>query len=191
MRCSICNGKIIKKNETVTFHSKTIGEVFIPNIRHKACLTCRDILISPTESKKIIAYVKEKEQFAVGKLPISDFVSLNDAAEILGVTKQAFSKNPRIRAGLIYSVSIGGRRYYNRKSVEQFKETGNGRYLIPRREFRKFKIIKTWEMEPENWISDTKKVFWKLLDSKKTKEPLIKPFIFDWIKKESVGRNVR
>ena len=149
MECALCNGKLTDKYDTIEFESKTIGQIFVPNIRQTVCEECGDILLTPRESERIISYVKHREKTAIGRLPVSEFASLNEAAKILGVTKQAFSKNPRIKAGLIYSVSIGGRRYYNRKSVEQFMETGNGRYLLPKREVEKVDLIKKWEIKPE------------------------------------------
>ena len=80
----------------------------------------------------MIDFVQNREQEAIDNLPFSEFIALNEAAEILGYTKQAFSKNPRIRRGMILSGTKGGRKYYVRKSVELFKVKKSGKYrLVP------------------------------------------------------------
>ncbi len=192
MRCSICNGLIFPKTDSISFKSKTIGEVLVPNIKHKACSLCREVLISPSESKKIFNYVKEKERNAIGRLPISDFVSLNMAAKILGVSKQAFSKNPRIKAGLIYSVSVGGRKLYNRKSVQQFKETGNGRFLLRRRELDKYEKIKTLELLEKKWISEKKhKLLSFVYDTISESQPVRRSVKSDWRIGEGIEKYAR
>lgn len=133
MDCALCDGKLISKTGVIEFTSKTLGTVFVPGIRHQVCKQCGDILIAIEESARIIDHVKTKEQRAIERLPISEFISLNEASARLGITKQAFSKNPKIKNGLIYSVKIGGRRYYSKKSVDTFKSNGDGRYPIPKK----------------------------------------------------------
>ena len=54
-------------------------------------------------------------------MPIGNFIATNEAASILGVTKQAFSKNPKIKRGLIYCKKMGARKFFLKKSVEAQK----------------------------------------------------------------------
>lgn len=152
MKCAICNRDLVTRVDAIEFSSQTLGVICVPEVRHKICESCGDILISSEESRKVIDHVKSREQRAIGRLPVSEFISLNEAAEILEITKQAFSKNQRIRNGFIYSVKIGDRTYYNRRSVEQFKETGNGRYLIPGRENIRKAISRAPEYFARKWI---------------------------------------
>ena len=59
--------------------------------------------------------------------PIKDFVTATEAAELLGVSRQALHK----RGGrLIYRTMFGRRWYYLRSSVLLFKDTGDGRHTI-------------------------------------------------------------
>lgn len=191
MRCAICDGKIIDKKATIKFDSSALGEVQVPDIKHKACLTCGEVLLSPSVGEKVIDYVKKKEVIAIGQLPVSDFVSLNEAAKILGVTKQAFSKNPRIKNGLIYSVIIDGRRYYSKKSIEKFKETGNGRYLIRKRESDRYKKIKAIELLEKTWITEGKPKAWTFFFSKLSDKKPIRSVTSDWKFLEGIGKYAR
>lgn len=131
MKCALCNGKLISKKEEMEFNSRALGKIKVPNIRFLECGNCGDKLFSLNESEKATAFIIKEEQEALKKMPIGDFVTLDEAANILKVSKQAFSKNPRIKNGLIFSVKIGNRKYYLRKSVELFKENKkNGKFLL-------------------------------------------------------------
>ena len=130
MKCAICNGESIQKVGTIEFDSKSLGKIIVPNIIHHLCKSCGETLINIEQSEKVISYVKKREQEAIEQLPIGNFISSNEAAKILGVTKQAFSKNPKIKNGLIYSVDINGRKLFDRRSVVLFNKTGNGKYRL-------------------------------------------------------------
>lgn len=136
MNCALCNGKLVNKTAPVEFKSRSIGKILVPNLKFIECENCRDKLLTPEESDKAIDYIAKKEKEAINNLPVKDFITANEASKILEITKQAFSKHPKIKRGLIYFVKIGGRKYYNRKSVELFKDKGNGKYLLPQYEER-------------------------------------------------------
>jgi hypothetical protein len=142
MRCSLCDGKIENIKGRISFKSKALGLLFVPGVSYSKCQNCGDELISIEMSKRIINYVKEKEQEAINSLPIGAFLSLNRAAEVLGITKQAFSKNNKINSGFIYSTAIDNKNYYYDKSVEAFKSKGDGR--IPIVTFTEFTNITEW-----------------------------------------------
>lgn len=127
MKCEMCNGKLSKVKEELEFSTPALGKLLIPNVTFFKCNECGEKLLTPEISNKVTDYVKTKEQEAINSLPIGEFISLNEAAEILGVTKQAFSKNPKIKRGWIYSTHIGERKYYYLKSVEFFKKKKDGR----------------------------------------------------------------
>ncbi len=132
MKCDLCNGEITTIIGSVNFKSKMLGTVSVPAIKHSKCMNCGEILIDYSESKKAHAYIIKREIETLKSLPIGDFISANIAADILGITKQAFSKHSRIKRGFIYSVTQddGKKRYY-KKSVEEFKRTGkDGRLAL-------------------------------------------------------------
>lgn len=58
------------------------------------------------------------------------FISVKDVAAILGITRQAVEKSLVIK-GLTYNIVVMGVRYWLRKSVELYKETGDGRFPLP------------------------------------------------------------
>lgn len=129
--CEKCDGKLKESTNAVPFESRAIGTILVPSVHHYKCTKCNSRLISYEGAKTLLKYVADKEVEAISSLPIGDFISLNEAAKILEVTKQAFNKNLRIKRGFIYSTIICGRRVYYKKSVEEFKITGkDGRIRI-------------------------------------------------------------
>lgn len=154
MKCALCNGNLGTVIGSIQFKSKPLGNIFIPNIKHSVCCNCGDIIIDCEESGKIKRYLEEKETEAILSLPIGDFVSLNEAAQILGVTKQAFSKNPRIKRGMIYSVTKDNRKFYFKKSVEEFKRNGKDGRINISSQVRESHIERfTKELYASRWVS--------------------------------------
>lgn len=131
MKCALCDGKLVEAKGRVAFGSRALGHVDVPSLEFLECIDCGDTLLSPEMSEKAVDFIERKEQEAVAHLPIGQFITAGEAAGILDVSKQAFSKNPRVKKGLIFSRKIGERRYYDRKSVELFKEKRNGKYKLP------------------------------------------------------------
>lgn len=131
MKCIECGGTIKKVKGSLPFKSRIIGEVLVPNIHYEKCSNCNEITVLLDDSDQITGYVEKLEQGAISRLPIGDFITLDEAADILEISKQAFSKNPRIRRGLIMSYAMAGRKYYLKKSVLQFKEKKNGLFKLP------------------------------------------------------------
>lgn len=128
--CEKCDGKLKEIKEDVPFKSKVLGNILVPGVRHFKCAKCNGSLISYEGASVIFKYVREKEAEAISSLPIGEFVSLNQAAHILGVSKQAFSKNPHIKRGYILSAIIDGKKLYYKRSVELYREKNDGRFLI-------------------------------------------------------------
>jgi len=130
MRCALCDGEYKKLKGGIKFHSRVLGDVFVPNLKYLECSSCGEKLVNPKEGEKATAYLKNEEQKRINRLSVSDFISATEASKLLGISKQAFSKHPKIKRGLIYSVQIGNRRIYHKRSVVLFKETGNGKFLL-------------------------------------------------------------
>jgi hypothetical protein len=130
MKCALCNGNIENKVGPFPFKCKTLGEVFAPGVEYEECQSCGERLLSFEASKYLSEYIKEQEQIALRSLPASDLITAVEAAAILGFSKQNFSKTPKIRRGFIYSVVIGGRKFYSRKSTELYKSTADGRFQL-------------------------------------------------------------
>lgn len=134
MDCTYCNIKFAKRKGELEFKSRSLGKVVVPDLQYLECDNCGEKLISPEEGEKAIEFIEKEEHKAVNNLPVGEFVTAGEAAEMLGITKQAFSKNQKIKRGLIYSVKIGRIKCYHRKSIALFKEKNNGKFLLPRQE---------------------------------------------------------
>jgi hypothetical protein len=126
----MCGGNVVVGPRSLTWKSKVVGPVIIPNVKMEYCEKCERKLIFPNEGDKASAYLLEKEIARVSREPIGDFVCEKDAAKILGHSKQGFNKKPKIRSGFIMFTILDGRRFYLKKSVEQFKKRGDGRFNL-------------------------------------------------------------
>lgn len=131
MKCVICGKEIKQVTGELIFNSMVLGYISIPDLEYEECSGCGERLIPPETNREAIRYVSRKERQAIELLPFNNFISANEAADLLGMTRQAFSKNARIKRGLILSAKKGNRRFYERKSVELFKEKRNGKYKVP------------------------------------------------------------
>lgn len=125
-----CRGQLIKSISAFEIDSKIVGKVFVPNVEQHKCNKCDHSQLSVHSTDIILKYVRAKETEAINSLPIGEFVTPNQAIEILECTKQAFSKNARIKRGFIMSAVVGGKRLYHRRSVQLFKAGSDGRFLI-------------------------------------------------------------
>lgn len=132
MNCSLCNAKTRQKREDYFHISKIIGAVLVPAIKFSECLGCGEVTLSPEANDEVSIYVAEQELSAITTLPANDLISAGQAANILQVTKQAFSKNSKCKKGFVYSIMIGAKKAYFRSSIELFKKTGDGRFPITR-----------------------------------------------------------
>ena len=133
MKCAFCNSKLIKTKGSVKFNTRSLGSISVPNLNFLECTTCGEKLLEPKESDKAVSFISDMEQELINKLPISEFLSANESALLLGISKQAFSKHPK--KALIYSAKIGNKSYYHRKSVELLRTTGNGKFLLKKPEY--------------------------------------------------------
>ncbi|MBF0378082.1 MAG: hypothetical protein HQK72_11440 [Desulfamplus sp.] len=141
MKCYSC-GNIYSEHEgTLELNNKTIGSYNIFLAKYYKCSEC-DVLLFPKETAKTIA-IKEEEirNNLIRKLPVEDFIVATEAAGILGITRQAFHKHSRIKKGFIYSAMIGGKRLYNKKSVQLFQKTQDGRFNLTESIVKKVEYI--------------------------------------------------
>jgi hypothetical protein len=128
MRCSECDGVYQLKYGLLTLNSFMVGEYELTDVYYYECYTCKKLAFAEKTVEEIEKIVdKKKEEFLL-TLPIESFISLAEAAKILGVTKQGVYRNKKIREGGIYTLNHCGRKLYNFESVNLFKETGDGRF---------------------------------------------------------------
>lgn len=130
MNCSLCNAETTRKTEDYLCQSKIIGDVLVPLIEVEKCLSCGALELSAEAKSEVSSYLRMLETDAITSLPADNLMSAGQAAGILGVSKQAFSKNPKIKKGFVYFTYVGTKKVYFRSSLELFKTTGDGRFPI-------------------------------------------------------------
>jgi hypothetical protein len=129
-KCALCDSEVINVKGTYSFKTKYLGTVEVPNIEFERCSGCKNRILSSEAGQVIHEYVLKEEKARIGRIPVDDFITIAEAIEILGITKQAFSKNPKINRGFIYGVTKGSRTLYSKKSVILFKEKKDGRFKL-------------------------------------------------------------
>ena len=128
--CSRCGEKTIRKLENYLFFSRVLGHILAPSVEIDECVECGFKSLGSEAEREVCRWLKTHERMAIGSLSGDQLLSAGQAAEILGVTKQAFSKNPKVKKGHIYFTSVGNKKIYFRSSVELFKASGDGRFQI-------------------------------------------------------------
>jgi len=130
MRCWEC-GTLMKhvSDGSIKETFKTIGKLVVSGLEYDECPKCGEIMFTPETSRKIDRAYGARLRELLRQSPVADFMQAVDAAKLLGITKQAFSTNKRIRRGFIYSYTPDDSRnpLYMRSSVEAFRKTGDGR----------------------------------------------------------------
>lgn len=122
MQCNECGCKMKEVTKSYRVESLLAGAVDLQAVKQWECNCeeCTSVFIDFATAKHVEECVLELEQELIDALPIGKFVTGNEAAEILGITKQAFSKNQRIRNGFIISKQMDGRLFYYLPSVNAF-----------------------------------------------------------------------
>ena len=131
MKCYKCGGEYKEYNGTLFLDDDIIGEYKVHDVTYYKCETCDTSLYPKDTAKKIESVEAKIQNELIGQLPVNEFIVATEAAELLGISKQAFHKHRRIKNGFIYSVILGGKQLYNKKSVLLFKKTGDGRFKLP------------------------------------------------------------
>ncbi len=140
MRCRDCGEGYIPKIGGLKQQDKVLGDYIVPGAEYEQCNGCGKILYSQSTIKAIELFEAKRKQRLLLQIPIGEFISAVETAQILGCTKQALSKHNRIKRGFIHFMKFKNQLLYLDKSVLLFKETGDGRCsLVPQKS--KMKII--------------------------------------------------
>ena len=130
MNCPSCNTETISKISDYQCNNRIIGDVVVPRVEVEQCPNCGQLILSEEAETAVSHYLKTRVKEAIASLPAEDLISAGQAAAILGVTKQAFSKNPKIKKGFVYFVSVGTKKFFFRSSVRLFQKVGDGRFPL-------------------------------------------------------------
>lgn len=125
-----CGGTYIEQRGSRKFNSKYVGSYLVHDIFYSKCDGCGALLFPLETARKIESAEQQKLVALIAKIPGGNLVSSTEAADILGVSRQAFHKHRRIKNGFVYSIVLGGNKFFDKKSLLLFKETGDGRYML-------------------------------------------------------------
>jgi len=130
MKCLDCKTDRLPKKIDLQVDNFQVGRFNLAAAEIFECPDCKSRLYTYETCKRIDAQVERMISDFLEQFPVKDYITLNEAAEILQISKQAFSKNSRIKRGFIYSRDIGGRRLFLKPSVIGFKNSGDGRFNL-------------------------------------------------------------
>lgn len=133
MKCLDCGIAAVEYAGNLALHNRTIGDFIVSDVTYQECPKCGEQFFSPETLGTIETTEKEIKESRLGQYPIAAFIGADTAARILGVSRQALHKNRRIQRGFIYSRRFDGKIAYLKKSVELFKENGDGRFVLAHR----------------------------------------------------------
>lgn len=128
--CTRCGEKTIRTSDDYLCFSRVLGYALAPRVEIDQCSNCGLKFLPLEAEKEVYRWLSIHEQIAIDSLSGDQLLSAGQAAEILGVTKQAFSKNPKVKKGHIYFTSVGNKKIYFKSSVDLFKDSGDGRFQI-------------------------------------------------------------
>lgn len=131
MVCLICGSE---SDDTLHSTSRTIsnrvlGRVTI-TVENAVCASCHNkdlpkrIPINLARAFDRVAYQAEQEE--ISNLPVKEFASCSQAAEILKISKQAVYKIIKTRRRALMTTLIDGKFLIYKPSLVAYKETGDG-----------------------------------------------------------------
>jgi biotin operon repressor len=123
------------KKGDLEISDKILGNFIVSDTEWDQCGSCGEILYSPITMRDIEKTEEQIKTELLLKKSLKEFILGPEVAEILGCSRQAIHKHKRIRRGFIHFVKHNSKIYYLKQSVEQYKETGDGRIQLsaPRR----------------------------------------------------------
>ena len=130
MRPCECGGVYEKMQGPLEIDDRYVGLLKLESADFYECPDCKD-RVYPLDTARAIENARAKiTEEILQAQPLHAFLSAADTAALLGITRQALHKNKRIRHGFIYRTSLGGLVVYLKKSVDLYREKGDGRFLL-------------------------------------------------------------
>ncbi len=146
-KCCEC-GSYMKIGCEYTWKNKFLGEfsIFCNENEYYYC-SCGEELMALS----LLERVEQEEQKRVEQLLLNsvdcdfekyknELIPCNELGKVLGISRQAISKNRRIKT-LMYKVVINNETFYWRESAILFKKYGDGRFDL--RKHQSVQVIKT------------------------------------------------
>ena len=147
MQCVHCGSLMqLMPDERFTVNSKIIGNVTLEHIEMLSCDCSNDHwLLTPIGSSAVEDQLRSLEAQKISLLPVSEFITSFEAADILGITRSQMAVLLRTRSCLFITHKVGALHLIYRESVFEYKYHGDGRVLIPTKELLLNCITKQFE----------------------------------------------
>uniref|UniRef100_UPI0040578E26 hypothetical protein n=1 Tax=Candidatus Electrothrix sp. TaxID=2170559 RepID=UPI0040578E26 len=130
MKCYNCGGIFIEYTGNLELPSSSLGSFILNNVNYTKCYECQEIILPDDTWERADKKENDLINDFLFNLPVKDYIGASVTASILNISRQGLHKHRRIRRGFIYSIVHEGKRLYNKKSVELYKKTGDGRFLL-------------------------------------------------------------
>lgn len=130
MKCGVCGKECQVRSGRIQLQDKYIGEYSAIADEYFVCPDCNESYFPYSAMGRIDEARAEALERILQSLPLHCFVSLNNAAGILGITKQALSKNARVKRGFIFHTMFEEKPLYVRESVRRYSIGGDGRFPL-------------------------------------------------------------
>jgi hypothetical protein len=130
MKCFKCDGEYQLRKDHYVFEDPFVGPISVAGKPFYKCDGCNEILLTDEIIDAIEDEREKKRTESLKEYPISDFISISESWKILGLTRQAFHKNQKIKRGFIYKVKIGSYTLYLKRSIDLYIKTGDGRFPL-------------------------------------------------------------
>jgi len=125
MKCPKCGEELKKEISDIEIFDSRVGLLLIRHAEYWECSGCATRLYTPKTVTRIDEKRDNKTKELIKKKPIGEFITLVEAARLLGISKQAVHKNRKI-----YGLKLGRKPVYLRKSVIMYKATHDGRFPL-------------------------------------------------------------
>ncbi len=130
MRCYECGGTYVRKRGSLQITDKYVGAFTVETVEYMTCDKCGGDLFSPEVAQRIEDAREKALQDILRSQPLKAFILAAEAADALGISRQALHKHRRIRRGFIFRTLFGEKTAYLRESVELFRKQGDGRFPL-------------------------------------------------------------
>jgi predicted RNA-binding Zn-ribbon protein involved in translation (DUF1610 family) len=126
MQCPDCGAQMIRKSRNLQLVDRDLGVYGLDTAAFEECPDCGARFFDPETAEDLSRARAQVREVLLRSQAIAKFISSEEAAAILGTSRQNLGKRRR----LLYSVRIGKTNVYLRRSVELLRECGDGRFPL-------------------------------------------------------------
>ena len=115
--------------DSIILEDKFLGKITTKETKVLMCSNCNEFVITKEIARLIENKTDKQRNILIKALPFSKFISTKKASEILSMSQQAIHKNSHFKR-IVYNSKIDNQLFFVKKSVEKYKNTGDGRFNL-------------------------------------------------------------